>query len=75
MVGGKGQLQTAFVTYREKFPGLFFILSFGYFETLQKELQLYDCVLYEMVASKGSLEKRRNSVDVNKFKSSRGFTF
>lgn len=30
-----------------------------YFETLQKELESYDCVLYEMVTSRESLENRR----------------
>lgn len=31
-----------------------------YFATLQRELEPYDCVLYEMVASRESLESRRN---------------
>ncbi|KAL3535752.1 hypothetical protein ACH5RR_004213 [Cinchona calisaya] len=32
-----------------------------YFETLQNELELYDCVLYEMVVSRENLESTRNS--------------
>ncbi|KAH9762249.1 Thermosome subunit gamma [Citrus sinensis] len=57
------------------FLGPFFLLFFRYFETLQRELELYDCVLYEMVASRESLEKRRNSVDTKKLKGSRSRGF
>lgn len=42
-----------------------------YFKTLQKELESYDCVLYEMVASRESLDNRRNPAATNKLKSSR----
>lgn len=46
-----------------------------YFATLQKELESYDCVLYEMVASRESLESRRNVETKKKLKGSylRGF--
>lgn len=86
--GGSGQLQTAVVTYRKKFPwsllppflqvdlvSTIHIADKEYFETLQRELELYDCVLYEMVASRESLEKRRNSVDTKKLKGSRSRGF
>lgn len=46
-----------------------------YFDTLQKELEPYDCVLYEMVASRESLESRRNAVTAKKLKSSRSQGF
>lgn len=46
-----------------------------YFATLQKELELYDCVLYEMVASRESLENRRNPNDIKKLKGSRSRGF
>ncbi|XP_074555548.1 uncharacterized protein LOC141811397 isoform X2 [Curcuma longa] len=59
-----GELQTAVVGYRKR-----------YFETLQMGLESYDCVLYEMVASRESLEKRLNSKSEGKLKSpkSKGF--
>ncbi|KAL5768841.1 hypothetical protein ACOSQ2_015624 [Xanthoceras sorbifolium] len=57
--GGSAQLQTAVVTCRKR-----------YFATLQKELELYDCVLYEMVASRESLEEIRKSADTKKLKGS-----
>lgn len=43
--------------------------------TLQKLLELYDCVLYEMVASRESIENRRNPEAKKKHKGSylRGF--
>lgn len=46
-----------------------------YFATLQKELETYDCVLYEMVASRESLERRRTASASKRMKSfqSRGF--
>lgn len=43
-----------------------------YFAILQKELELYDCVLYEMVASRESLENRRNPKKLENSRS-RGF--
>ncbi|GAB4839209.1 hypothetical protein Ancab_028737 [Ancistrocladus abbreviatus] len=46
-----------------------------YFATLQKELELYDCVLYEMVASRESLENRRNLAAAKKLKGSRSRGF
>ena len=46
-----------------------------YFATLQKELESYDCVLYEMVASRESLENRKYPLAVRKLakSQSRGF--
>lgn len=46
-----------------------------YFATLQKELESYECVLYEMVASRESLESRRNPVATKKLKTSRSRGF
>ncbi|KAH6761600.1 thermosome subunit gamma [Perilla frutescens var. hirtella] len=83
-----GQLQTAVVSYRKKFPwsllqpfirvdlvSTIHIADKEYFATLQKELEAYDCVLYEMVASRESLESRRSPGARKKLKSSnlRGF--
>lgn len=42
-----------------------------YFATLQKELESYDCVLYEMVASRETLKSRRNPAAKKKLKGSR----
>lgn len=42
-----------------------------YFDTLQKELEPYDSILYEMVASKEVLENRRNPIAAKRLKSSR----
>ncbi|KAG9455806.1 hypothetical protein H6P81_000314 [Aristolochia fimbriata] len=83
-----GELQTAVVSYRKKFPWYLLqpflqvdlvstvhIADKEYFETLQKELEQYDCVLYEMVASKESLEKMRNSASEKKLKNSRSKDF
>ncbi|KAL1554847.1 hypothetical protein AAHA92_15358 [Salvia divinorum] len=82
------QLQTALLTYRKKFPwsllqpflrvdlvSTIHIADKEYFTTLQKELEGYDCVLYEMVASRESLENRRSPEPRKKLKSSnsRGF--
>lgn len=47
------------------------ILISRYFLALQKELESYDCVLYEMVASRESLENRRNATTTKRLKSSR----
>ncbi|KAL5768840.1 hypothetical protein ACOSP7_015382 [Xanthoceras sorbifolium] len=82
--GGRAQLQTAVVTYRKRFPwsllrpflqvdlvSTIHIADKEYFATLQKELELYDCVLYEMVASRESLEERRKPADTKKLKGSR----
>ncbi|KAG6413821.1 hypothetical protein SASPL_126536 [Salvia splendens] len=82
------QLQTALLTYRKKFPfsllqpflqvdlvSTIHIADKEYFATLQKELEGYDCVLYEMVASRESLENRRSPGPRKKLTSSnsRGF--
>ncbi|KAK1549807.1 hypothetical protein Q3G72_008187 [Acer saccharum] len=85
---GSGQLQTAVVSYRKRFPwsllrpflrvdlvSTIHIADKEYFATLQKELELYDCVLYEMVASREILESRRNSADTKKLKGSRSRGF
>lgn len=84
--GGEGneELQTAVVSYRKKFPwsllqpflqvdlvSTIHIADKEYFATLQKELETYDSVLYEMVASRESLENRRNPSAAKKVKSSR----
>lgn len=42
---------------------------------MQKELEPYDCVLYEMVASRESLENRRNTATKRRLKSSRSRGF
>lgn len=47
----------------------------SYFTTLQKELEPYDCVLYEMVASRDSLENRRNPAATKRLKGSRSRGF
>nr|GMD86657.1 thermosome subunit gamma [Ipomoea batatas] len=69
----RAELQTAVVSYRKRFPwsilqpflrvdlvSTIHIADKEYFATLQRELEPYDCVLYEMVASRESLESRRN---------------
>ncbi|KAM0933146.1 hypothetical protein DsansV1_C38g0236331 [Dioscorea sansibarensis] len=86
--GGSGELQTAVVSYKKQFPwsllqpflqvdlvSTIHIADKQYFETLQKGLESYDCVLYEMVASRESLESRRNSKTAKKLRAarSRGF--
>lgn len=82
------ELQTAVVSYRKKFPwsllrpflrvdlvSTIHIADKEYFATLQKELELYDCVLYEMVASRESLENHRSSAAKKRLKSSRSRGF
>lgn len=51
------------------------ISSSRYFLTLQKQLEPYDCVLYEMVASRESIENRRYTAPAKRAKASgtRGF--
>ncbi|XP_068648762.1 uncharacterized protein [Aristolochia californica] len=79
-----GELQTAVVSYRKIFPwrllqpflqvdlvSTIHIADKEYFETLQKELERYDCVLFEMVTSRETLENRKNSASVKKLKNSR----
>ncbi|KAD3067899.1 hypothetical protein E3N88_35779 [Mikania micrantha] len=86
--GDSGELQTAVVSYRKKFPwsvlqpflqvdlvSTIHIADKEYFETLQKELELYDCVLYEMVTSRESLENRRSPSAVKKLTNSRSQGF
>ncbi|GMI94814.1 DWARF AND YELLOW 1 [Hibiscus trionum] len=85
---GSRELQTAIVSYRKRFPwsilypflrvdlvSTIHIADTEYFETLQKELAPYDCVLYEMVASRESLENRRNPSAAIRLKSSRSRGF
>lgn len=48
---------------------------FRYFDILQKELEPYDCVLYEMVTSRESLDNKRKLVATKKLKSSRSAGF
>ncbi|GAV82110.1 hypothetical protein CFOL_v3_25563 [Cephalotus follicularis] len=87
---GTAQLQTGVVTYRKKFPwsllhfrpffqvdlvSTIHIADKEYFETLQRELERYDCVLYEMVASRESLENRRNLNAAKRLKGSRSRGF
>ncbi|KAF5742969.1 hypothetical protein HS088_TW09G01031 [Tripterygium wilfordii] len=85
---GSGELQTAVVSYKKRFPWSIFrpflrvdlvstihIADKEYFSALQKELEYYDCVLYEMVASKEFLEKRRNPTATTRLKSSRSRGF
>ncbi|GMY36024.1 Thermosome subunit gamma [Fagus crenata] len=86
--GGTAELQTAVVSYRKRFPwsllqpflqvDLVSTIHIGdkdYFETLQKELEPYDCVLYEMVASRESLENRRNLTATKRLQGSRSRGF
>ncbi|XP_042390670.1 uncharacterized protein LOC121981937 isoform X2 [Zingiber officinale] len=83
-----GELQTAVVGYRKRLPwsllhpflqvdlvSTIHIADKQYFETLQMGLESYDCVLYEMVASRESLEKRLNSKSKGKLKSSKSKGF
>ncbi|KAL1823875.1 hypothetical protein ACET3Z_010653 [Daucus carota] len=85
---GNSQLQTAVVSYRKKFPwsilqpflqvdlvSTIHIADKEYFDILQKELEPYDCVLYEMVTSRESLENKRKLVATKKLKSSRSAGF
>ncbi|XP_020518301.1 uncharacterized protein LOC18426596 isoform X2 [Amborella trichopoda] len=86
-----GKLQTAIVSYKKRFPwsllqpflqvdlvSTIHIADKEYFATLQKELETYDRVLYEMVASRENLESRRNARDLKsstKLKGSRSRGF
>lgn len=55
-----------------------YVIGFSrYFTTLQKDLEQYDSILYEMVASKETLENRRNPIAAKRLKKSprsRGFS-
>lgn len=46
-------------------------MFYRYFTALQKELEAYDSILYEMVTSKESLENRRNPIAAKRLKTSR----
>ncbi|CAJ2636829.1 unnamed protein product [Trifolium pratense] len=84
--GSTGLLQTAVVSYKKKFPwsilkpflqvdliSTIHIADEEYFLALQKELESYDCVLYEMVASKETLQNMRNPKKRLKGSQTRGF--
>lgn len=86
--GDSGELQTAVVSYRKKFPwsllqpflqvdlvSTIHIADKEYFETLQEELESYDCVLYEMVASRESLENRKTPLAVRKLTKTQSRSF
>ncbi|KAG6718654.1 hypothetical protein I3842_04G162500 [Carya illinoinensis] len=86
--GGCAELQTAVVRYRKRFPwsllrpflqvdlvSTIHIADKEYFATLQKELEPYDCILYEMVASREILENRRNPTPERRDKGSRSRGF
>ncbi|CAJ2636823.1 unnamed protein product [Trifolium pratense] len=59
--------QTSIVSYKNKFPSSFqvdlvsvvHLADEEYFLALKKKLESYDCVLYEMIASKETLENMR----------------
>ncbi|KAK4283762.1 hypothetical protein QN277_000682 [Acacia crassicarpa] len=81
--GSSGELQTAIVSYRKKFPwsllnpflqvdlvSTVHIADKEYFTALQDVLESYDCVLYEMVASRESIESRRNTIPESKMRGS-----
>ncbi|XP_010454236.1 PREDICTED: uncharacterized protein LOC104736022 [Camelina sativa] len=85
---GTSELQTAIVGYKKRFPWILLnpflqvdlvstihIADKEYFTALQKELEQYDSILYEMVASKETLENRRNPIAAKKLKSSRSKGF
>ncbi|KAL0910398.1 hypothetical protein M5K25_021377 [Dendrobium thyrsiflorum] len=85
---GTGELQTAVVSYRMNFPwsllnpflqvdlvSTIHIADKEYFDNLQKGLEHYDCVLYEMVASRENLENRRSSGSTKSLKASRFRSF
>ncbi|XP_045789164.1 uncharacterized protein LOC123884177 isoform X5 [Trifolium pratense] len=79
--GATDLLQTSIVSYKKKFPWSIFkpflqvdlvstvhIADKEYFLALQKKLESYDCVLYEMVASKEALEIMKKEPDNRSFK-------
>lgn len=87
-IGEPGELQTAVVSYRRSFPwsllnpflqvdlvSTIHIADKEYFDALQKELEHYDCVLYEMVASRENLENRRSFGSTKRLKASRFRSF
>ncbi|XP_045789159.1 uncharacterized protein LOC123884177 isoform X1 [Trifolium pratense] len=70
--GDTDLLQTSIVSYKKKFPWSIFkpflqvdlvstvhIADEEYFLDLQEKLESYDCVLYEMIASKETIENMR----------------
>lgn len=83
---GGGELQSAIVSYKKRFPwsllnpflqvDLVSTVHIGdkvYFETLQKQLAPFDCVLYEMVTSRENLKNGRIITATKKRKRSWGF--
>nr|AAY21212.1 unknown [Brassica napus] len=85
---GTSELQTAIVRYKKRFPWILLnpflqvdlvstihIADKEYFTALQKELEPYDSILYEMVTSKESLENRRNPIAAKRLKTSRSRGF
>ncbi|KAJ4822593.1 hypothetical protein Tsubulata_021923 [Turnera subulata] len=81
--GSSGELQTSIVSYKKRFPlsllnpflrvdlvSTIHIADKEYFTTLQKELESYDCVLYEMVTSRKGLVKRRKLATAKRRKGS-----
>ncbi|KAL9265549.1 hypothetical protein AKJ16_DCAP14152 [Drosera capensis] len=81
---GEGELQTAVVGFRKRFPwsilrpflkvdlvSTIHIADKEYFDTLQKQLESYDCVLFEMVISKEGLENDKGFAAARRLKSSR----
>lgn len=85
---GSSELQTAIVSYKKRFPWILLnpflqvdlvstihIADKEYFTALQKELEPYDSILYEMVTSKESLENRRNPIAAKRLKTSRSRGF
>ncbi|CAF2368863.1 hypothetical protein Bca4012_048176 [Brassica carinata] len=85
---GSSELQTAIVSYKKRFPWILLnpflqvdlvstihIADKEYFTALQKELEPYDSILYEMVASKETLQNRRNPIAAKRLKTSRSRGF
>ncbi|KAL9255124.1 hypothetical protein AKJ16_DCAP15349 [Drosera capensis] len=81
---GEGELQTAVVGFRKRFPwsilrpflkvdlvSTIHIADKEYFDTLQKQLESYDCVLFEMVISKEGLENDKGFTAARRLKSTR----
>ncbi|KAF7819815.1 Protein cfxQ like [Senna tora] len=77
--GNIGELQTGVVSYKMKVPSslqvdlvaTIHVADKEYFQTLQKELESYDCVLYEMVTSRENLEIGRHPNATKRLKGTR----
>nr|ACN33825.1 unknown [Zea mays] len=83
-----GELQTAVVRFKKRFPwsllhpflhvdlvSTVHIADKEYFDRLQRELEDYDCVLYEMVTTRENLSNPKGPMAAKKMKSSRrGFS-